>query len=98
MSHPEKRGGKPTPDLKVDVGDGVAGLNIVDLEVESKINTGLVLGDILADVLARDVIGTLGDLRAEEAEVGAGEELGDGSLKSEGGVGLVGATGIDGAG
>lgn len=89
---------KRTPDLKVDVGNGLAGLDIVDLEVEGKIDTGLVLGDVLADILASDVVGAFSNLRAEEAEVGASEDLGGGSLKSVSGVGLVGATGINGAG
>ena len=48
-------GGKLTPDLHVDVGDGLAGVDVEDLDVQGKVDAGLVLGHILPDVLTSHV-------------------------------------------
>lgn len=68
--------GTLTPDLSVDTDDRLAGLNVEDLEVESEVDTGLTLGDILADVLSGNVVWTLGNLRGENTGAVAGEESG----------------------
>jgi hypothetical protein len=48
-------GGVAVPHLEVDVGDGLAGVDINDLVVNDGVNTLLVLADITTDVLATDV-------------------------------------------
>lgn len=48
-------GSVAVPHLQVDVGDGVAGLDVNDLVVNDDINTGLVLDHVASDVLATNV-------------------------------------------
>jgi hypothetical protein len=43
------------PHLDVDLGHGLAGRHVNDLVVEEEGHTGLVLDEVLADVLAGDV-------------------------------------------
>lgn len=65
-----------TPDLSVDTNDRLAGLNVEDLKVESKVYTGLTLSDILTNVLSGNVVWALGDLRGEDTGAVAGKESG----------------------
>jgi hypothetical protein len=44
-----------TPELEPVVGDGFAGLNIIDGDIDVQRNTCLILSDISAYILARDV-------------------------------------------
>ena len=44
-----------TPDLNVEAGDGVAGLNVDDLGVDAKEDALLVLDVVLPDKLAADI-------------------------------------------
>jgi hypothetical protein len=54
------------PDIKPDVGDGLAGLNVNELGIESDINTWLVFSQVGAHVFARDVEGADFTLRVED--------------------------------
>ena len=47
--------GIAVPDLNIDIGHGVASVNIDHLVIKGDRNTGLVLDDILADVLASNI-------------------------------------------
>lgn len=69
-------GGKRTPDFSVDTHNRFAGLNVQDLEIKSKGYTGLILGDVLTDILAGDVVRALSDLRGKDTRAVAGEQLG----------------------
>jgi hypothetical protein len=84
------------PHLEVDVGDGLAGIDVDDLVVEHNVDTLLVLDDVAADVLAGDVVGTLGDLGGEDARVLRAEEGGGVGVCGVAEVGLVVAGGKDG--
>lgn len=48
------------PDLHVHVGDGLAGVDVEDLDVQGEIDAGLGLGHVLADVLSGHVLYWLG--------------------------------------
>lgn len=48
-------GGVAVPHLEVDVGDGLASVNVDDLVVKDDVDTLLLLDDVAADILARDV-------------------------------------------
>jgi len=48
-------GGGLTPDLEVDVLEGLAGGDVEDLEVEGEGDARLLLDNVLTDILARDV-------------------------------------------
>lgn len=63
-----------TPDLGIRPLDGLAGLDVENLELKVQRDTSLVLGHVLADVLAGDVVGSLGDLGAEDTRAVAGED------------------------
>lgn len=71
------------PDFDHGVWNGLAGGDVDDLGVEDKVDTVLVFPDVLADILASDVVWSLGDFWGEDAGAVAGEE--DGLL---GGVGV----------
>lgn len=43
------------PDLETNVGEGLAGRGVDDLDVEDQLDTILTLGNVRADILARDV-------------------------------------------
>ncbi|KAI6770948.1 hypothetical protein HG531_009803 [Fusarium graminearum] len=47
--------GVAVPHLEVDVGDGIAGLDIDDLVVEDNVESILLLDDVFSDILASDV-------------------------------------------
>lgn len=47
-----------TPDLKVGVGNGLAGVNVEDLEVQGQRDASLGFGYVLADGFARNVCRT----------------------------------------
>lgn len=67
-------GGVAVPDLEVRALNGVAGGDVQDLEVEGESHTDLILGNVLADILSGDVVGTLGNLGREHAGAVAREE------------------------
>ena len=79
------------PELEVDLGDGLAGVDVDDLDVKVQRHSLLVLGDVAADQLALDPVRALGSLGSEDAGVVASEEgsgVSVGSDASEiGGVG-----------
>lgn len=55
------------PEVNPVVTEWLTGVDIREAHGESQGNTTLVLGDIGTDLLAQDVVGTLGDLRCEDA-------------------------------
>lgn len=63
-----------TPDLSVSVCDRLASVDIKNLEFKVQVNTGLSVGDILADELSGDVVRAFGDLGAENTRAVAGED------------------------
>jgi hypothetical protein len=86
-------GGVAVPQLKINRGNGLTGVDIDDLDVEVERNTLLVLRDVLTDQLALDPVGALSDLRGENAGVVAGEEDGRVGVGSDAGqVGSVGSS------
>lgn len=64
------------PDLEIEVRDGLAGVNIDNLVVEKEVDTLLVLGEVFANVLATDIIGSLGDIGGQNARIIASKEGG----------------------
>jgi hypothetical protein len=62
------------PDLEESFRHRLARVHIDDLNVERKRYTRLILGDVLADELALDPVGTLSRLGTQNAAVVAGEE------------------------
>lgn len=46
---------KLTPNLKIDIRDGLAGDGVDDLDVEGEIDAFFIVRDVLADVLAGNV-------------------------------------------
>lgn len=90
-------GGVAVPHLEVDIGDGVTGLDIDDLVVNQRVDTLLGLADILADVLAADIVGALGDIGGQDAGRVAGEERGRagvGGVAEASGVVVGGQNGV----
>jgi hypothetical protein len=59
--------GIAVPDIDQEVSDGLAVVDVHELEVEVQVDAGLALGDVLADQLARDKVRSNGDLGNEGA-------------------------------
>ena len=76
-------GGVAIPDIDVDIWNAETGgdVDVLDFEVER--DTGLAFGDILANVLAGDVVWTICDFGGENAGGVGGE---DGGVRVAGGV------------
>jgi hypothetical protein len=76
-------GGVAIPDIDVDIWDAETGgdVDVLDFEVER--DTGLAFGDILANVLAGDVVWTICDFGGENTGGVGGE---DGGVRVAGGV------------
>lgn len=70
-----------TPDLQVESVNGLAGLDVEDLELEVDGNALLDLGDVAADVLASHVVWTDNALGLENARGFASKELLRGSIQ-----------------
>lgn len=73
-------GGVAVPQLEVDRGDRLAGVDVDDLDVKVQRNTLLLLGYVFTNELALDPVRALCDLRSEDARVVA--------RKKSGGVGV----------
>lgn len=82
--------GGRTPEIDHAVYNGLAGGHVDDLDVDDHLDTLLVFNQVAADVLSAGVVWALGDLRAEDAGVIAGE---DGGLRGEGRVVDIGMMG-----
>lgn len=67
-------GGVAVPHLKVDVGHGLASVDIDNLVVQDGVDTLLGLADIATNVLATDIVGTLSNVRGQDAGCIASEE------------------------
>lgn len=67
--------GIAVPVVYVDIWDRLAGVDIDDLDVDGQRHTLLVLGDVFADILALDVVRTLGNLGYKDARAIAEEVL-----------------------
>lgn len=81
-------GGVAMPHLEVDVGDRLTGVDVDDLVVDHCVDTLLTLADILADVLAADIIRPLSDIGGQDTRRVTGEQRGragvDGVAKAGG--------------
>lgn len=64
------------PEVEVDVGHGLAGVDIDDLDIHSHGHTDLVLSHVLADEIARNVVGTLSHFWNQDTAAVAFEEVG----------------------
>lgn len=84
-------GGVAVPQLDVDRGNRLAGVDINDLDVEVQRYTFLILGNVLTDQLALDPIGSLSYIWRKDAGVVAGEE--DGGIGISGDPSQVGGVG-----
>ena len=63
------------PKVNVDVGNRLASVDIDDLDVHGEGHALLRLGDVLANVLARDIVGSLSHLGHEDAAAVAAKEI-----------------------
>jgi hypothetical protein len=81
------------PELEVDLRNGLAGVDVDDLDVKVQRHSLLVLGNVAADQLALDPVRALSNLRSEDAGVVASEEGGGVSVSGDTGeVGGVGSS------
>lgn len=82
-------GGIAVPEVGVDLGDGFAGVDIDQLDVEVQGYTGLVLDQVLADEFTGDKVRTLGDLGLHDAGAAVLEELAGVAVEVDGLVRVV---------
>lgn len=82
--------GVAVPHLRVSLRDGLAGVDIDDLDVERQRNTGLALDNVLTNELARHPVRAFGRLGSEDAaSISSEQESRVSSLRSDGEVGVV---------
>ena len=82
-------GGIAVPEVGIDLRDGLAGVDIDQLDVEVQGHTGLVLDEVLADELTGDVVRALGDLGLHDAGAAVPEELAGVAIEVDGLVRVV---------
>lgn len=63
-----------TPDFSIGICDRLAGGYVEHLEIKRQVYTGLVLGNVRADVLASDIVRAFGNLGGENTRAIAGKE------------------------
>lgn len=88
------------PHLKVDLGDGLAGVYVNDLVVEFHLDSLLAIDDVLPDVLSAHVVRALSDIGGEDAAGVGGEERGSlrlGCVAELSGVVVGGQDGLEAA-
>lgn len=94
-------GGVAVPEIGVDIGDGLAGVGVDQLDVYVEGDTLLVLDDVLTDEFAGDVVRALSDIGAEDASsLGSEQDAGvSGSADTNQGGVVVGVQdAVEGAG